>query len=334
MKYINYNSTFPNVLNGGVNFSDKAYNENIKRNSEYLNLIGFIKSEFNLDENAKVILTSGSTESCATCFHWIQHYSKFGVVYGSALDHESIKINAKNYNLRYKTLNIFTENETFEIPEDASAVIITLTSGMTGEIYPYEKLNTKFNYIDDYGNGFYDARQYRPLIIGDLTQSIGKNLDDYIDYNMFDAFYFSLHKLGCSGNTGILVINSDVEFIPLISGLQQNGLRGGTLDISLYIPFIKQYQIYKEMYNLERLKSNWINICEKIDKLGLERYKPRLKHNYTTILINTYHCNLKLINDLENKYGIYVGTSSACALESNETVPTIRLSFLTGDELT
>lgn len=334
MKYVNYNSTFPSSLNGGLNFSDKAYTENIVKTNDYLNIISFIKTEFNIPEDSKVILTSGASEGCATCFHWIEHYSKYGVVYGSELDHETVKLNAENYNLRYKKLNIFTKEESIILPDDCSAVMITLVSGTTGEIYPVNKL--KFdNYISEFGNGFYNAKEYKPLIIGDITQAIGKTNETLLDfdYNIFDAFYFSLHKIGCSNNTGVLVINSNVKFIPLIGGLQQNTLRGGTMDINLYTPFIKQLTNYKDTFNEQGVKKLWKMITDKLEKAGIEHYKPRLEHLYNTILINTWHCNLKLINDISTKYNIYIGTSSACALESKDIVPTIRLSFLTGKEL-
>lgn len=334
MKYVNYNSTFPSSLNGGLNFSDKGYTENIKTMNDYLDIVAFVKSEFNIPENAKVILTSGASEGCATCFHWIEQYSKYGVVYGSELDHETVKMNAENYNIRYKKLNIFTKEEYIVLPDDCSAVMITLVSGTTGEIYPVDKI--KFDkYISEFGNGFYNAKEYRPLIIGDITQAVGKTNETLsnFDFNIFDAFYFSLHKLGCSNNTGILVINSDVKFIPLIGGLQQNSLRGGTMDIHLYTSLKKQLTNYKDLFNEQEVKKLWELIVDKLDKAGIEYYKPRLEHLYNTVLINTWHCNLKLINDISTKYNIYIGTSSACALESHEVVPTLRLSFLTGKEL-
>ena len=92
MTYLNYNST---CMTGGGEFnrSDLNYPEVMDERINEERLKSWIFSEINAPEDAKLIFTSGATESIATLLNWARSFNSYGVVYGSKLDHPSIKIN-------------------------------------------------------------------------------------------------------------------------------------------------------------------------------------------------------------------------------------------------
>lgn len=310
MKYLNYNSTNPDQYYH-FNYSDRAYDVNMELKENLDSTKSFIKRLLNTSDKAKVIFVSGASEACATCMHWIQTVNKYGIIYGSEFDHDSVRMNAENYGFKYDKIDV--SEESFENPERCAGLWITYVNSKTGEIYPINNLELV-------------EKQYKPIIVADITQSIGKLDFDMRKYGI-DAAYFSLHKIGGPINYGVLVIDSDYEFKPLIAGYQQNENRGGTMDMEPYQNFAKMYSKFKKSFKHGECKAMWNKIVKKCGKNGLDVYKPIYNHLYNTILIRTYHCNLQLIYDLSRE-NIYVGSTSACINESKYMDPNIRLSFI------
>jgi cysteine desulfurase len=311
MKYLNYNSTNPDQ-NIQFNYSDKSYDINVDLREKIDTVKQYILNLFNL-KHGKVIFTSGATESCATCMHWIKEINDFGYVYGSEFDHDSVRLNAENYHLNYKQID--TTQDLIEFPSDCAALWITHVNPKSGEIYPIQNL-------------IYNSTPYEPFIIADVTQSIGKVPLD-MKKSRVDAAYFSLHKIGGPMNYGVLVISNRKEFKPLIAGYQQETLRGGTMDMLPYDTFIETYEEFSKSFDIGKCKKLWNRIVNKCQEYGLKIYEPKYGHLYNTVLIPTYHCNLQLIYDLSCN-DIYVGSTSACLNDSKYVDPNIRLSFING----
>lgn len=328
-KYLNYNSTY--MVGGRYNPSDNAYPEIMELSSTEESIKKFISNYVNCKGNSKVIFTSGATEAIANCVFWAKSYNKYGVIAGSRLDHDAIKLNAENMGLTYKEIEI--DKDKISLPKNTSMVFITHVCPKTGEIYPIDKISKRKylfenHYDDDYSM---DASQYKPLRVADITQSIGKikiNMDE-LDLN---AVFFSLHKLSGDYNCGVLVVkdSTDYPFKPLIAGHQQYGMRGGTYNSYSYLSLPKLIKTYESEYDYSSCKKTWENAVKELKAAKINVVEPKLNHTYNTILIKRKGCSLGLINELAEKK-IYIGASTACNTKNKDTF--IRISFIDGNQL-
>jgi cysteine sulfinate desulfinase/cysteine desulfurase-like protein len=337
--YLNYNSTGLIGGNRLFNSSDTAYEEVHNIRLEEAHVKKYIKDLVNASDDTHVIFTSGATESMATVLNWVKNYNKYGTVYGSKFDHNSIVLNCKNQDLKYKELNLkhILKNKT-QLPLDASCIFLTHVSPHSGEIIPMNELDEKFDvsYLNDYNEESEInediIRQYKPLLILDASQSIGKTKIDMQAWNL-NAVFFSLHKLGGKMNCGVLLIHDDINrpFKPLIAGKQQNAMRGGTYDVYSYLDFKTLYNNYVNSFDHEQCKKTWKKAHSAFKKAGLDVYEPEFKHLHNTILIKTKVCSYDMIKELA-QYGIYVSGKTACdSLDKSDKESNLRISFINGD---
>lgn len=327
--YLNYNSTY--LTGGNYNPSDIAYPEISRLSDSEENVKEFIKKYVNSKDDTEVIFTSGATEAIANCMFWAQSYNKYGTVVGSRLDHDSVKLNAENMNLTYNQTNIDVDK--IKLPSNTSMVFITHVGPRTGEIYPIDNLPTE-EYLSENSGHDDDSKklkQFRPLRIADITQSIGKIKIDMDRYDL-NAVFFSLHKISGDYNCGVLVVkdSTDYPFKPLIAGHQQKGMRGGTYNTYSYLNLRKLINAYEDEYDYKSCKKAWENAVAEFKKSKIQVVEPILDHTYNTILIKRKGCSLGLINELADS-GIYIGASTACNTKNKDTF--IRISFIDGDQL-
>lgn len=339
--YLNSSSTDAKK-NGRFNPSDLGYQHNIDLRDSVEIFKNSIKKYINAPLNSKVIINSGATESIANMVLWAKNYNPYGIVVGTNFDHSAVKDNCDNYEVSYsQDLNINDLNER------TSMIFLTHVNAKTGEYMNVK--NFKLN-IDSYSfmnndNRFHvnsgsNFRQYKPIVVLDATQSITKLPIDMEGWGL-NAVFFSLHKIGGPIGVGVLVINDDVlfPFKPLISGKQQNGLRGGTFP--LYE--LDDFNIFDENKDdINDRKEIWEHSYNKLTDAGLKVYKPITNHLYNTLLININGCPMDIIYRLSTE-GIYVGNTSACKNEEilnggavKEGVDfenAIRISFTDKDDL-
>jgi cysteine sulfinate desulfinase/cysteine desulfurase-like protein len=338
-RYLNYNSSFVGGDKSKFNPSDIYYTDNIELKTKEDMVKTYLLTYVNAPESAKVIFNSGASESIANCMLWAKSISKFGTVLGSELDHPSVKENAENIGINYSTISYSTlsnKSKEIEIPQNTVAVFMTGVCPKTGEIYPIQKLK-KYNYLLSSNSLESDSlpdskttRQIKPLKILDASQMIGKIPID-MSANDLNAVFFSCHKIGGDFNTGVLIINEPkyAKFKPLISGSQQEHLRGGTYNSYAYLAIPKLLKEYSSEVNEKECKEIYDKFTKELDKRGIKYYKPVLPHTYGTILIKLSGCNAKAIHAL-SEYNIYVGSATAC--QSNNTVKELRISYLNKDE--
>ena len=331
-RYLNYNSSFVGGNKSTFNPSDIYYTDNIELKTKEEMIKTYLLTYVNASENAKVIFNSGASESIANCMLWAKSISKFGTVLGSELDHPSVKENADNIGINYRSLTYsdLTSKE-IEIPQDTVAIFMTGVCPKTGEIYPISKLK-EYIYLSESDNLPYSTttRQIKPLRILDASQMIGKIPID-MSTNGLNAVFFSCHKIGGEFNTGVLIIDEPkyAKFKPLISGSQQGHLRGGTYNSYAYQNIPQMLKNYTDEIKNDECKEIYNKFTKELDKRGIKYYKPVLPHTYGTLLIQLNNCNAKAIHAL-SEYGIYVGSSTAC--QSNNTVKELRISYLNKDE--
>ena len=332
-RYLNHNSTYIGDKKLKFNPSDIYYSDNVSLKTQEMMVKNFIKEYLNASDNAKVIFNSGASESIANCMVWAKSISKFGTILGSVLDHPSVKENAENMELNYKSLSYEDlEKKEIEIPDNVIMTFITGVCPKTGEIYPLNKLK-KYNYLSEGGDLKYskNARQIRDLRVLDASQMIGKIKIDMIENNL-NAVFFSCHKIGGEFNTGVLVINEQsnyYKFKPLISGTQQDHLRGGTYNTYAYMILPNLLKSYSEEFNEKECKTIYNKFTKTLDAKQINYYKPVLPHLYNTILIHLNGCNAETIHTL-SEYGIYTGSSTAC--QSDNVSKELRISYLNASE--
>ena len=289
-RYLNYNSSFVGGNKSKFNPSDIYYTDNIELKTKEDMIKTYLLNYVNASENAKVIFNSGASESIANCMLWAKSISKFGTVLGSELDHPSVKENAENIGINYSMLNysdLTNKSKEIEIPQDTVAIFMTGVCPKTGEIYPIQKLK-EYSYLleSDSLPDSKSTRQIKPLRILDASQMIGKiPIDMHSD--KLNAVFFSCHKIGGDFNTGVLIIDEPkyAKFKPLISGSQQEHLRGGTYNSYAYLTIPKLLKEYSSQINEKECKEIYDKFTKELDKRGIKYYKPVLPHTYGTILI-------------------------------------------------
>ena len=311
--YLNYSSTNP-TYTGRFNPSDLAYDQNLQLRYDIADIEIKIKKLINAPANAKVIINSGATESIANCLFWAKSYSNYGSILGTAYDHSAVEDNCKNLDLQYSHIN------SRNIDDKCSMIFLTHVNSKTGEVLDIPTFVRNFNtytFLSNSSNNLPNlytnhVLQYKPLLVLDATQSIMKVPIDMERWGL-NAVFFSLHKIGGPSGVGVLVVNDtkDAPFKPLITGKQQNALRGGTLPIYSLIDYSN---IFDNFDDFNSRKDVWNSTMQKLVKSGLKVYKPKGKHLYNTFLIATNDCPMGYINEL-SRHGIYVGNSSACKNE-------------------
>jgi cysteine sulfinate desulfinase/cysteine desulfurase-like protein len=292
--------------NGRFNPSDLAYPQTAEARYRLETLKIKLLQLINAPIDSEIIFNSGSTESIANCIFWAKSVNPHSVVSGSDYDHSAVKDNCDNYDMEYVT----------KLQPNTGAIFITHVNSRTGEICDVADMTTKFfvqhNFlIDDPDDVTKYTFQYRPLIFLDAAQSITKVPIDMERWKL-DAVFFSLHKIGGPQGLGILIINPNKKFKPLIAGAQQKSLRGGTIDI---FSSLENENIFEFCDTLDKRIPVWESFHQKLLEENFPVYTPKGAHLYNTILISTKgKCPLGLINYLANKH-IYVGNVSACANE-------------------
>lgn len=308
--YLNYNSTSSNEFN----YSDLLYPENSYDRMKVEEIKAKVMNIVNAPVGSKCIINSGATESIASCIKWSHDYIKKGVIVGSQYDHSAIESNAKNFNMKYKQIDITKD----ELPDNTAAVFITQVDSSTGEYQDMDSIMSNLErekYIIDGGDIKDSDRvlQYHPLIFLDATQSFMKLSIDMSKDNI-NGLFFSIHKLGGEQGLGFLIINESnyPKYKPLIAGDQQEGLRGGTLPVQKILEYPEIFEDIDD--NLKR-KSAWENTYKKFKNANISVYTPQGKHLYSTFLIDTKDkCSKEIISELAQD-GIYIGAKSACSLE-------------------
>ena len=254
MFYLNASSTdFENTHE--FNPSDLAYPEVLQQRSDCADFVDRLKHLVNAPPNAQVIFNSGATESIANCVFWAKSYFPTGTIWGTTFDHASVKMNCDNIGMKYSQKGM---------PSDCAALFITQVNPRTGEIFNVTNIARKMlsmhyliddttTYVSEYKfeedtsetaskpkSSTRDVLMYHPLMFLDASQSLGKVPIDMEKWNL-NAVFFSLHKFGGRIGNGVLIISDTKQapFKPLIAGLQQKGLRGGTYSLENILSFSK-----------------------------------------------------------------------------------------------
>lgn len=325
--YLNDASTKYNVTNE-FNMSDALYEENVTGMKRVKQLESKIKRIINAPENAVVIFNSGASESIATCIHWTSIINPYGTIVGTNFDHSTVEENCKLYSINYTKMDVDDIGEK-EINDRISAMFMTHVDGKTGEILDvgnvskeissYTIINDNHDDEDSFMCMNRKVLQTKPLLFLDATQSIMKTPIDMANWNI-NAVFWSNHKIGGNVGRGVLVINATNEypFVPLIGGVQNYNMRGGSMTIN---EIMKDAKIYDKFDNANNRIKEWKAAYKYLTNNGVKVYKPKHNHLYSTLLLDTGNkCPYTLISELSHD-GIYLSPKSACMVEQELSNP-------------
>jgi cysteine sulfinate desulfinase/cysteine desulfurase-like protein len=277
----------------------------------FLKLFGFDKDDI-------VIFTSGATEGNNMIINSLlnnvdeaQCVSKKCRILYDNFAHSSVKIPLKYKGCKLKLDVNDTDKELIKKYHEyeCDAIFLNAVDSVSGRKIPYNKIFEKFQ----------DS-----IKVLDFSQAmLLYKFDISVDA---DIIVFTGYKFGAMPNTGAILIKKTHKLIPLIQGIQQNGLRGGTLHYSmihsLKTAMKEKFKIYTDEYieELNKLQK------ELIQKLNLKIDYPSVEN---VVTIHYDHCTKKIASNLALNHKIYVGIGSACETEkaSRKKSGVIRLSF-------
>lgn len=196
--------------------------------------------------------------------------------------------------------------------KDVSMVSIMLVNNETGCINDIKKLCQI-------------AKTINPDVIfhTDAIQAVAK-INININNLGVDMLSMSGHKFHCPKGVGALYVNKNLHLKPIIfGGGQENGIRSATENVAGIL--CMAYQIEKMQQNIEknyqRVEILKNLIIEKLDKNNFFIVSDKNCSPYILSLAMKYVRGEVMLHSLE-KYGIMIGTGSACSSQkSSKRIP-------------
>ena len=199
---------------------------------------------------------------------------------------------------------------------DKNVVLVSLmqVNNETGAIFPVEQYR---EVLKDYP---------KVLLHVDATQGIGKVR---CDYSKCDLISCSAHKFGGLKGTGVLIYKKSLQFLPLVSGGQQEfGYRGGTVSVAgaaslataLRLTLSRQEETFKHVSHLSSLLEKGLKEIPGIEINSPEGHSPYL------VNFSLLHHKASVVVEALSERGIYVSTVSACSAKG-EPISTVILAM-------
>jgi len=262
-------------------------------------------------QDANIIINSGGSEGNSTIINYLKTKGKNIIC--SSLDHPSVinkirEIKSEGYDT--KIINV--KNGVLEWNDikkllDFKTNCIILT-------HVFSELGNK----NDIGRLAGLIKQYFPHCHVHVDYVQGFLKDKMPDFSNVDSASVSFHKVGALKGAGCLWVKDPYKLKPLISGSQNNSLRGGTIPVcnvaSAYyalneiqrLNMMPDYDLFSYLYNY--LKKYF---GDKV--LIFTNPKKALGNCISFSLYNL--CNKMIQLSLADK-NIYIGTGSACSSKS------------------
>jgi cysteine desulfurase len=270
--YLDANAGIPEeYANAGNTYSQAGQiaNEVLLSSSNMIrNMIGSPKD--------RLLITSGATESTTTAIHMIIHNYPCGmkVILGPN-NHPSVPTILESKSVPYTVYNGKKKIEELMDKAKINVFIAPLVDSLTGRITPAKMLIRRM-------------KKHGPtLFLCDATQAVGRYMFNRTSVSA-DFVSFSAHKFGGPKGIGGLLIGRipDFELVPLIPGSQQDGLRGGTINVDGVV----------KMYNALSLSLTDLN-------KKIKRTKAIIKRAYALLSEKFEIVNVRSMEDLDNTVG-------------------------------
>ena len=299
-----------------------------------------ILKSLKLNKGYKVIFTSGATEAnnLAIIGYCLKHQNRGKHIITSNVEHPSVlecfkyleKLGFKVTYLKVNKNGVVDPSELEkEMTKETILVSLMSTNNEIGSINDLSKLS---QIVHAYPKAVFHS---------DTTQSVGK---DNIDYSLLDMFVISGHKIHGLKGSGCLVLKDKIELEQRVfGGGQEDGLRSGTVPVSLCCSLAKSLQIIQgkipaESQRISKIHRQFLDKIKNID--GVELNSTSSSSPYILNFSLTKKKASVVVEALSN-VGIYVSSVSACnskkeassyvvaALGKSDVLAhnTIRLSF-------
>lgn len=255
-----------------------------------------------------IIFTSGASESNSSAIKSLAwaHQSKGKHLITTQIEHSSI-LNAMKqleevfgFEVTYLSVNnegkITLEDVRNALKEDTILVSIGAVNNEVGSIQP----------VNDIAQLLFKRKV---LFHVDAVQALGK-ID--LNYASFDAVSLSAHKLGGLKGSGILILKSHLEMIPLIDGgSQEASKRGGTSNALVHTLFYKTLKNILENKNNEVKKINEF-LRSEIHKLNNTVIHSPVDGSEYILSFSVLGYTSEMLANALNQQGIYVSYRSTC----------------------
>lgn len=248
---------------------------------------------------SEIVFTSGGTEAN---FLALVGVSPKTLLY-SQLEHPSLLKAADVLAQRGTRLRQVSTPQMLTEP-NADLVSVMLAQNETGEIFDVAKISRL-------------AHQNKTLVHCDAVQAVGKIAVDVSALGV-DLLSLSGHKLGALAGVGALYVRRGTKLSPMMPGLEERGLRAGTMATALIVGFGVAAGLAREerLSAQNRLRALREKLCE-IVKEAIPGAKETIQGR--PCLPNTAHFLLPLPCDGEeliarlDERGVCASTGAACA---------------------
>lgn len=299
-----------------------------------------ILKSLKLSKGYKVIFTSGATEAnnLAIIGYCLKHQNRGKHIITSNVEHPSVlecfkyleKLGFKVTYLKVNKEGVVDPSE-LEKAMTKETILVSLMS-TNNEIGSMNDLSKLSQIVHDYPKAVFHS---------DTTQSVGK---DNIDYSLLDMFVISGHKIHGLKGSGCLILKDKIELEQRVfGGGQEDGLRSGTVPVSLCCSLAKSLQIIQaknpaESQRISKIHQQFLDKIKNVN--GVELNSSSSSSPYILNFSLTKKKASVVVEALSN-VGIYVSSVSACnskkeassyvvaALGKSDVLAhnTIRLSF-------
>lgn len=299
-----------------------------------------ILKSLKLNKGYKVIFTSGATEAnnLAIIGYCLKHQNRGKHIITSNVEHPSVLecfryLEKLGFNVTYLKINKngVVDPSELEKAMTKETILVSLMS-TNNEIGSMNDLKKLSQIVHAYPKAVFHS---------DTTQSVGK---DNVDYSLLDMFVISGHKIHGLKGSGCLVLKDKIELEQRVfGGGQEDGLRSGTVPVSLCCSLAKSLQIIQakipaESRRISKIYQQFLDKIKNID--GVELNSTSSSSPYILNFSLTKKKASVVVEALSN-VGIYVSSVSACnskkeassyvvsALGKSDVLAhnTIRLSF-------
>ena len=265
-----------------------------------------------IEKTHSLIFTSGPTEANNMAIKSIafQYKNRGRKIITSAVEHASV-LNAF-YELRdefgFEVLVLPVCKDGYVLPQtlasamDKNVILVSMmaVNNETGAIFPTKALA---GIVHKFPKAYFHV---------DATQAIGKVK---FDYGCADMLSCSAHKFGGFKGTGFLTFRKSIQFLPLLSGGEQEfGYRGGTVNVAGNAAMAEVLKSHIENLdsNSEKVKELVCYLRDGLSSIAeIEFNSPENSSPYVLNFSFALHKASVLVEGLSEKE-IYVSSVSAC----------------------
>lgn len=194
------------------------------------------------------------------------------------------------------------------ITDDTLLISVMMANNEIGNIYPIEEIGKI-------------SKKYNILFHCDAVQAVGKVKIDVKKLNI-DTLSLSGHKINAPKGIGVLYVNKNISYTPLVFGHQESNRRGGTENVPYIIGLSKAVSLilednYKSNDFLRELRDYMESKIEnEIDDVKIYGDLDNRLPNTSSIAFRGVKAD-ELLLMLES-FNIFVSTGSACNSEIAE----------------